>query len=170
MFFNSQFSNSFRNTTISGIFGAWELNIFEQPYHRSGISNSQKGDFKSFKTKVSYNPDIHRRGDPYRYSQVRRLAKTKGMWHHPSVTPFHRVQSLVLAYPSLHTRYYINKVWQRFLSQKKKAQVLKTYAFKGGGSGSNRRHSEPQSDALTNWTTSTIWLYLPLISQLRVQR
>ena len=38
---------------------------------------------------------------------------------------------------------------------------------KGGRSGSNRRHSEPQSDALTNWTTSTIFDLSNLISQLR---
>ena len=28
----------------------------------------------------------------------------------------------------------------------------------GARTDSNRRHSEPQSDALTNWTTGTMWL------------
>ena len=28
----------------------------------------------------------------------------------------------------------------------------------GARTDSNRRHSEPQSDALTNWTTGTIWI------------
>ena len=68
------------------------------------------------------------------------------------------------------TLLYSSRKIRKFGTETKKSVNHKTYAFKGGGWGSNPRHSEPQSDALTNWTTSTIWLYLLLISQLRVQR
>ena len=48
-------------------------------------------------------------------------------------------------------------------------QCILVYALVGGRWDSNPRHSEPQSDALTNWTTSTIYMLLKSFSGAKVR-
>ena len=87
----------------------------------------------------------------HKFQQAKACSKSYQS-HKPCKSNFKGWATITLLYSSRKIR--------KFGTETKKSVNHKTYAFKGGGWGSNPRHSEPQSDALTNWTTSTIWLYL----------
>ncbi len=69
------------------------------------------------------------------------------LWLHCDTISFYNIQANKIALQSHET-----------LSHKKSLEFLRSFCFLGGRRGSNPRPSVPQTDALTNWATTTICL------------